>query len=136
VGEHYITLKKLGYKRGLRVAQVKESGGSPVVGKLTRSDKYLLVEQAVVKVAGQMGQSPIDSVVDNLRETLFLDQTVFVKLRKLTGGRKRYVNGPAGKKVLVFDIPHSSEEAAQARKRATRAVDRTGADLFAFKEAA
>lgn len=85
VGEHYITLKKLGYKRGLRVAQVKESGGSPVVGKLTRSDKYLLVEQAVVKVAGQMGQSPIDSVVDNLRETLFLDQTVFVKLRKLTG---------------------------------------------------
>lgn len=85
VGEHYVTLKKLGYKRGLRVAQVKEGGGSPVVGKLSRSDKYLLVEQALLKVAPQLGQSPIDSVVDNLRETLFLDQTVFVKLRKLTG---------------------------------------------------
>lgn len=81
-GEHYVTLKKLGYKRGLRVAQVKESGGSPVVGKLQRSEKYLLVEQAIAKVTPQMGQSPIDSVVDNLRETLFLDQTVFMKVRK------------------------------------------------------
>lgn len=81
-GEHYVTLKKLGYKRGLRVAQVKESGGSPVLGKLQRSEKYLLVEQAIAKVTPQMGQSPIDSVVDNLRETLFLDQTVFLKVRK------------------------------------------------------
>lgn len=85
VGEHYITLKKLGYKRGLRVAQVKEGGGSPVVGKLQRSEKYLLVEQAIAKVAPEMGQSPIDNVVDNLRETLFLDQTVFMGVQKGTG---------------------------------------------------
>lgn len=85
IGEHYVTLKKLGYKRGLRVAQVKESGGSPVLGKLQRSEKYLLVEQAIAKVAPQMGQSPIDSVVDNLRETLFLDQTVFLRVRKTSG---------------------------------------------------
>ena len=85
VGEHYVTLKKLGYKRGLRVAQVKESGGSPVLGKLQRNEKYLLVEQAIAKVAPQMGQSPIDTVVDNLRETLFLDQTVFIKVKKLAG---------------------------------------------------
>ncbi len=85
VGEHYVTLRKLGYKRGLRVAQVKANSGATVIGKLMRSEKYLLVEQAVVKVAPQMGKSPIDSVVDNLRETLFLDQTLFVQLRKRTG---------------------------------------------------
>lgn len=85
VGEHYVTLRKLGYKRGLRVAQVKANSGASVVGKLMRSEKYLLVEQAVVKVAPQMGKSPIDSVVDNLRETLFLDQTLFVQLRKQAG---------------------------------------------------
>lgn len=32
-------------------------------------------------------------------------QSVSVELRKLTGSRKRYVNGPDRVKVLVFDIP-------------------------------
>jgi hypothetical protein len=137
VGEHYVTLKKLGYKRGLRVAQVKESGGSPVVGKLTRSEKYLLVEQAIVKVAPQMGQSPIDSVVDNLRETLFLDQTVFVKLRKLTGDeveltahlydlRSRQLLGKQVSNLRVLSSVPQSGALASAADRLYSGVDYEG----------
>ena len=50
VGEHYVTFKKLGYKRGLRIATV--TGGPPiqVLGKLPRAEKYLLVEQAIERV--------------------------------------------------------------------------------------
>ena len=84
IGEHYVTLKKLGYKRGLRVAQVK-SGGSPVLGKLQRNEKYLLVEASHRQGRAADGQSPIDTVVDNLRETLFLDQTVFIKVKSSRG---------------------------------------------------
>jgi hypothetical protein len=85
IGEHYVTFKKLGFKRGLRVAQVTAAGIS-VVGKLQRSEKYLLVEQAIARVAPQMGKSPVDPVVDNLRETLFLDHMVFLKASKPTSG--------------------------------------------------
>lgn len=80
-GEHYLTFKKLGYKRGLRVAQVTAAGAS-VQAKLQRNEKYLLVEQALARVAPQMGKSPLDPVVDNLRETLFLDHIVFVQVER------------------------------------------------------
>lgn len=81
VGEHYVTFKRLGYKRGLRIAQVTPSGVQ-VVGKLERAEKYLLVEQALSRTAPQMGKSPLDPVVDNLRETLFLDHMVFMQVQK------------------------------------------------------
>lgn len=79
-GEHYITFRKLGYKRGLRVAQVQATRSSQVLGKLDRADKYLLVDQALERAGAKIGESPIDPVVDNLRETLFLDHAVFLKL--------------------------------------------------------
>jgi hypothetical protein len=81
VGEHYVTFKKLGYKRGLRVAQVTKSGVD-VTDKLQRAEKYLLVEQAIARTAPQMGKSPLDPVVDNLKETLFLDHMVFMEAKK------------------------------------------------------
>jgi hypothetical protein len=81
VGEHYVTFKRLGYKRGLRVAQVTEAGVQ-VLDKLQRAEKYLLVEQALARTAPQMGQSPLDPVVDNLRETLFLDHLVFLQAKR------------------------------------------------------
>lgn len=81
VGEHYVTFKRLGYKRGLRVAQVT-AAGVQVLDNLKRAEKYLLVEQALARTAPQMGQSPLDPVVDNLRETLFLDHLVFLQAKK------------------------------------------------------
>ena len=80
LGEHFVTYKKLGYKRGLRIAQVT-SHGAQISAKLVRSEKYLLIEQAVEQVQPQMGQPTIDGVVDNLRETLFLDHTMFVAMK-------------------------------------------------------
>ena len=82
VGEHYVTFKKLGYKRGLRIATVTAGPPLQVLGKLPRAEKYLLVEQAVERVGPKMGQSRLDPVVDNLRETLFLDHAVFLRLQK------------------------------------------------------
>ncbi len=82
VGEHYVTFKKLGYKRGLRIATVTAGPPLQVLGKLPKAEKYLLVEQAVERVGPKMGQSRLDPVVDNLRETLFLDHAVFLRLQK------------------------------------------------------
>lgn len=82
IGEHYITFRKLGYKRGLRVAQVQAARVGQVLGKLDRADKYLLVDQALERAGSKVGESPIDPVVDNLRETLFLDHAVFLKLQR------------------------------------------------------
>lgn len=82
VGEHYVTFKKLGYKRGLRIATVTAGPPLQVLGKLPRAEKYLLVEQAIERVGPKMGQSKLDPVVDNLRETLFLDHAVFLRLQK------------------------------------------------------
>ncbi len=82
VGEHYVTFKKLGYKRGLRIATVIPGQTLQVLGKLPRAEKYLLVEQAVERIGPKIGQSPLDPVVDNLRETLFLDHAVILRLQK------------------------------------------------------
>lgn len=82
VGEHYVTFKKLGYKRGLRIATVTAGPPIQVLGKLPRAEKYLLVEQAIERVGPKIGQNTLDRVVDNLRETLFLDHAVFLRLQK------------------------------------------------------
>lgn len=82
VGEHYVTFKKLGYKRGLRIANVIAGQPIQVLGKLPRAEKYLLVEQAIERVGPKIGQNTLDPVVDNLRETLFLDHAVFLRLQK------------------------------------------------------
>ncbi len=82
VGEHYITFKKLGFKRGLRVANISKDRPAQVLGKLDRSEKFLLVEQAIARVGPTMGQKRLDKVVDNLRETLFLDHAIFLRMQR------------------------------------------------------
>lgn len=82
VGEHYVTFKKLGFKRGLRVANVIKDRPAQILGKLDRSEKFLLVEQAIGRVGPTMGQKRLDKVVDNLRETLFLDHAIFVRMQR------------------------------------------------------
>lgn len=82
VGEHFVTFKKLGYKRGLRVANVVNNRPAQILGKLDRSEKFLLVEQAIARVGPTMGQKRLDKVVDNLRETLFLDHAIFLKMQR------------------------------------------------------
>jgi len=82
VGEHYVTFKKLGFKRGLRVANIIKDRPAQVLGKLDRSEKFLLVEQAIGRVGPMMGQKRLDKVVDNLRETLFLDHAIFLRMQR------------------------------------------------------
>lgn len=88
VGEHYITYKKLGFKKALRIAQVSTRSKSAVQAKLQRSEKFLLVKQAMDKVTEQLGGQQLDPVVDNLKETLYLDHGVFLRLAPAPGERK------------------------------------------------
>ncbi|HMY59232.1 MAG TPA: hypothetical protein PK472_13305, partial [Pseudomonadota bacterium] len=53
-----------------------------ILGKLDRSEKFLLVEQAISRVGPTMGAKRLDKVVDNLRETLFLDHAIFLKMQR------------------------------------------------------
>ena len=87
-GEHFVTFKKLGYKRGLRVANVVKDRPAQVLGKLDRSEKFLLVEQAIARVGPTMGQKRLDKVVDNLRETLFLDHAIFLKMQRASSSKE------------------------------------------------
>lgn len=98
VGEHYITYKKLGFKKALRIAQVSARGKSSVQAKLARSEKFLLVKQAMDKVTTQLGGQQLDPVVDNLKETLFLDHGVFLRLAPLPGERT------SGERTLVVTV--------------------------------
>lgn len=86
VGEHYLTFKKIGYKKALRVAAVSSRTPVSVSAKLAQSEKYLLVKQALDRVERGLGAPRLDLSVDNLKETMYLDHGVFLRLTPLPGG--------------------------------------------------
>lgn len=85
VGEHFVTFRKLGYKKGLRVAQVSARAPGQVSMKLQQSEKYLLVTQALTRLERGMGGPRLDPVMDTLKETLYLDHAVFLRLSETAG---------------------------------------------------
>jgi hypothetical protein len=85
VGEHFVTFKKLGYKKGLRVAQVSARAPGQVSMKLQQSEKYLLVTQALSRLERGMGGPRLDPAMDTLKETLYLDHALFVRLVENAG---------------------------------------------------
>jgi len=79
VGEHWVTLKKEGYKKAVMPAQVSAKMQQLVSIALERSTKYLLVEQALAGVEKTVGEPQLDSSADNLKEVLFIDHAVFLR---------------------------------------------------------
>jgi tetratricopeptide (TPR) repeat protein len=79
VGEHWVTLKKEGYKKAVMPAQVSAKVQQLVSIALERSTKYLLVEQALAGVEKTVGEPSLDASADNLKEVLFIDHAVFVR---------------------------------------------------------
>jgi hypothetical protein len=81
IGEHYITLKREGgYKKAVKAASVSAKQLEVVNVTLERSNKYLLVEQAVQAIGKTIGQPTLDASADNLKEVLYVDHAVFVRV--------------------------------------------------------
>ncbi|MSP61983.1 MAG: PEGA domain-containing protein [Myxococcales bacterium] len=81
VGEHFVTFKKEGYKKSVIPARVSAKKQEKVLMTLDRSDKYLLVEQALEKVEETLGADMSDPDTDNLKQVLFIDHAVFVRAK-------------------------------------------------------
>ncbi len=79
-GEHWVTLKREGYRKAVGPALVSPRVQQVVTLQLERSGKYLLVEQALTAVQKKVGQDTIDNSADTLKEVLFLDHAVFVRV--------------------------------------------------------
>jgi hypothetical protein len=79
VGEHWVTLKKEGFKKAVMPALVSARQQGVVSIALERSTKYLLVEQALGAVEKTLGEPTLDPSADNLKEVLFVDHAVFVR---------------------------------------------------------
>jgi len=88
VGEHWVTLKKEGYKKAVMAAQVSSKVQQLVsVPTMERSTKYLLVEQALAGVEKTLGETTLDASADNLKEVLFIDHAVFVRVAPAGAGQ-------------------------------------------------
>jgi hypothetical protein len=81
VGEHFITLKKEGWRKAVTAALVSSKQQGVVNVPLERSGKYLLVEQALAAMEKEVGKPSLTTAADNLKEVLFIDHAVFVRLK-------------------------------------------------------
>jgi hypothetical protein len=79
-GEHWVTLKREGFRKAVGPATVSPRIQQVVTLQLERSGKYLLVEQALQAVEKKVGGETIDNSADTLKEVLFIDHAVFVRV--------------------------------------------------------
>jgi len=87
VGEHWVTLKKEGFKKAVMAAQASSKAQQLVSITMERSTKYLLVEQALAGVEKTLGETTLDASADNLKEVLFIDHAVFVRVAPAGAGQ-------------------------------------------------
>jgi tetratricopeptide (TPR) repeat protein len=87
VGEHWVTLKKEGFKKAVMAAQASSKMQQVVSITMERSTKYLLVEQALAGVEKSLGQPTLDASADNLKEVLFIDHAIFVRAAPAGAGQ-------------------------------------------------
>jgi PEGA domain len=86
IGEHYVTLKREGYRKAVMPATVNAKNQQLVEVTLERSGKYLLVEQSLASVEKTLGQAQLDAGADNLKEVLFIDHAVFLRVKPGAAG--------------------------------------------------
>lgn len=87
VGEHWVTLKKEGFKKAVMAAEASPKMQQVVSITMERSTKYLLVVQALAGVEKTLGSASLDASADNLREVLFIDHAVFVRAAPAAAGQ-------------------------------------------------
>ncbi len=82
VGEHFVTIKREGYRKAVSPATVNPKNQQTVTISLERSRKYLLVEQALAVIDKTVGAEIIDKAADDLKEVLFVDHAVFLRVKQ------------------------------------------------------
>jgi hypothetical protein len=85
-GEHFVTIKKEGYQKSAVGATVIAKKETALAVPLSRNEKYLLVEQAIDSIQKTIGTETYDPAIDNFRQTLFIDQAVFVRAKPGAAG--------------------------------------------------
>jgi hypothetical protein len=86
VGDHYVTLKREGFRKAVMPATVSAKEQRIVTVTLERSRKFLLVEQALAAIDKELGKPTLGDNADTLKEVLFIDQAVFVRVKDKSGG--------------------------------------------------
>ena len=126
VGEHWVTLKKEGFRKAVLSGSVSAKYQQTVTAQLDRSAKYLLVEQSITAVEKIMGQAKLDDTADNFKDFLLLDHGVFV--RASAGAQPNTLNA----EVFLYDL-----RTRELMKRISRTVtaDAPGGDVAAIVEA-
>jgi tetratricopeptide (TPR) repeat protein len=87
IGEHWVTLKKEGFKKAVMAAQVSPKVQELVSIAMERSTKYLLVAQALAGVEKTLGETTLAESADNLKEVLYIDHALFVRAAPAGSGQ-------------------------------------------------
>lgn len=85
VGDHFVTLKKSGFIRAGGRAEVSQHEQRSYTQALTRSEKYLLLQQAIAQARTQLGAAKVPTPVADAGRVLFVRQIIFAELRPLPG---------------------------------------------------
>ena len=88
-GVHYATFKKQGFiKASLRI-DVSGSEQRKFSAELKSSDKYLLLQQSLETVKGELGGENATQAMVDLRSFLFIDQVIFARVTQAGGDDMR-----------------------------------------------
>src|SRR5262249_22548944 len=82
VGRHFVTFKKDAFLKLVLKAHVSSREQQNVTGRLEKSKKYLLLQQAMEKAKETLGKEQASTAVTDLRTALVVDQVVFLKLAR------------------------------------------------------
>lgn len=87
VGNHYATYKMAGYVKAAQKVLVSPKVQKKFSQELTRSEKFLLLEQTLKNVNETLGAAEATPPMADLRSFLFIDQVIFARLTPLPSER-------------------------------------------------
>jgi hypothetical protein len=115
-GEHFVTYKKEGFKKALAPATVSSKKELRVNVPLERSEKFLLVEQALQKLGGALGADMAPKDMDDLKQVLLIDHGIFLRFTDKGGGKLEV-------DAILYDL-----RTRRRLSRVTKTVPRTAAE--------
>ena len=80
VGGHFVTFKKDAFLKLVIKAHVSGKEQQAITGKLEKSKKYLVLQQALENAQAGFGDETAQPAVADLRTALVVDQVIFMKL--------------------------------------------------------
>ncbi len=81
VGDHYVTVKAIGYEKRIVRATVEESFQGTVDLALDTSDESLLITQAMEVIPDELGEERAGDAISSIGTNLFVQQTVVGTIR-------------------------------------------------------